>query len=48
MLLRVELVNEQIAKLQLYAAVQRIWLANAGFVPDRKPARLDLLILYAS
>lgn len=46
-LLGVELVNEQITKLQFYTGVQCIWLADAGFVPNCKPACLDLLILYA-
>jgi hypothetical protein len=48
MLLRVELVNEQIIKLQLHTGVQCIWLANAGFIPNCKPVCLDLLILYSS
>ena len=45
---RVELVNEQVSKLQVYTGVYRVWLADAGFVPNGIPARLGLLILYAN
>ena len=48
MLLGVELVDEEITKLQVHTRVQYDWLADRRLVPERVPARLDLLFLYAS
>jgi hypothetical protein len=46
MLLGVELVDEQITKLQLHIRVQHGWFADGRLVPQQEPVRLDLLFLY--
>jgi hypothetical protein len=46
-LLGVELIDEEITELQFHTRVQYNRVANGLPVPQREPARLDLLFLYA-
>lgn len=46
MFLGMELVDKQIAKLQLHIRVQHGWIADGRLVPQQEPVCLDLLFLY--